>query len=219
MFLYCIKERISIVQHNQFHHHLLLVIDLSFLSFRFLSMAFKGRISFAHLPSEGPLHDIKTFPLTEFLCSSVEVAEHKQHYSILLLRGLCNNIKFLSSSKKFVPRHIIHEYSVQMYWKSEERSLGLTFENESSTDGMAKSLETLHGCIPVGVDKVIFGGDQLTCERATGIKILNPIAHCTHYVIDTNTCTILIYSIMYIVSFYPTVQTEAIRSHSLKHCY
>ena len=170
MFLYCIKERISIVQHNQFHHHLLLVIDLSFLSFRFLSMAFKGRISFAHLPSEGPLHDIKTFPLTEFLCSSVEVAEHKQHYSILLLRGLCNNIKFLSSSKKFVPRHIIHEYSVQMYWKSEERSLGLTFENESSTDGMAKSLETLHGCIPVGVDKVIFGGDQLTCERATGIE-------------------------------------------------
>ena len=77
--------------------------------------------------------------------------------------------------------------------------------------------ETLHGYISDGVGKVIFGGDQLTCERATGIKILNPIAFCTHYIIDTN--TILIYSIMYIVSFYPTVQTEAIRSHSLKHCY
>ena len=182
-------------------------------------MAFKGRISFAHLPSEGPLYDIKTFPLTEFLLSPVEVAELKQHYSILLLRVLCNNIKFLSSFKKFVPRHIIHEYSVQMHRKSEKRSLGLTFENESSTDSMSKILETLHGYIPDGVGKVIFGGGQLTCERATGIKILNPIALCTHYIIDTNTCTILIYSIMYIVSFYPTVQTEAIRSHSLKHCY
>ena len=84
---------------------------------------------------------------------------------------------------------------------------------------MVKMLETLLGYIPDGVGKVIFGGGQLTCERATGIKILNPIALCTHYIIDTNTCTILIYSIMYIVSFYPTVQTEAIRSHSLKHCY
>ena len=82
---------------------------------------------------------------------------------------------------------------------------------------MVKMLETLLGYIPDGVGKVIFGGDQSTCERAIGIKILNPIALCKHYIIDTN--TILIYSIMCIVSFYPTVHTEAIRPHSLKHCY
>ena len=84
-------------------------------------MAFKGRISFAHLPNDRPLHDIKTFPLTEFLLSPEEVAELKQHYSILLLRVLCSHIQFLHSFAKFVPRHILHEYCVQMHKKSEER--------------------------------------------------------------------------------------------------
>ena len=144
--------------------------NLSFLSSnRFLSMASKGRISFANLPNDRPLHDINTFPLTEFLLSREEVAELKQHYSILLLRVLCSHIQFLHSFAEFVPRDILHEYSVQMHKKSEERSLGLIFENESSTDGMANILESLHSYIPDGVGKVIFGGDQLTCERATGI--------------------------------------------------
>ena len=34
---------------------------------------------------------------------------------------------------------------------------------------MANILESLHSYIPDGVGKVIFGGDQLTCERATAI--------------------------------------------------
>lgn len=59
-----------------------------------------------------------------------------------------------------------------MHQKSEERSLGLIFENENSTDGMAKIIETLHGYVPNGVGKVVFGGDQLTCERVTGVQRL-----------------------------------------------
>ena len=160
-------------------------------------MAFKGRISFAHLPNERPLHDIKTFPLTEFLLSPVEVAELKQHYSILLLRVLCSHIRFIRSFNKFVPRHICHEYSVQMHKKSEERSLGLIFENESSTDGMANILESLHSYIPDGVGKVIFGGDQLTCERATGILILHTLYIIAYIInIDRNNTTVM-------ASYYP----------------
>ena len=100
-------------------------------------MAFKGRISFAHLPSERPIHDIQRLPLTEFLLSPAEVVELKQHYSILLLRVLCNNISFLKPFQKFVPNHILHEYSVEIHRKSEGHSLGLVFENEDTTDGMA----------------------------------------------------------------------------------
>ena len=37
---------------------------------------------------------------------------------------------------------------------------------------MAKILESLHGYVPDGVAKVVFGGDQLTCERATGVQRL-----------------------------------------------
>ena len=135
-------------------------------------MAFKGRISFANLPNERPTHDRQRFPLTEFLLSPAEVLVLEQHYSILLLRVLCSNISFLKPFRKFVPNHILHEYSVEMNQKSEERSLGLIFENENTTDGMATILESLHGYVPDGVAKVVFGGDQLTCERATGVQRL-----------------------------------------------
>ena len=64
---------------------------------------------------------------------------------------------------------MIHEYSVEMHQKSEERSLGLIFENENSTDGMAQILESLHAYVPDGVGKVVFGGDLQTCERVTGV--------------------------------------------------
>ena len=119
-------------------------------------MAFKGRISFAHLPSERPIHDIQRLPLTEFLLWPAEVVELKQHYSILLLRVLCDNISFLKPFQKFVPNHILHEYSVEMYRKAEERSLGLVFENENTTDGMAKILEHLHEYVPNDVNKVVW---------------------------------------------------------------
>lgn len=59
-----------------------------------------------------------------------------------------------------------------MHRKSEERSLGLVFENENTTDGMAKILEHLHEYVPNDVNKVVFGGDQLTCVRATGVQRL-----------------------------------------------
>ena len=75
-------------------------------------MALKGRISFAQLPSERPLHDIQRLPLTEFLLSPAEVVELKQHYNILLLRVLCNNISFLKPFKKFVPSRILDEYYI-----------------------------------------------------------------------------------------------------------
>ena len=59
-----------------------------------------------------------------------------------------------------------------MHRKSEERSLGLVFENENTIDGMAKILEHLHEYVPNDVNKVVFGGDQLTCERAAGVQRL-----------------------------------------------
>ena len=59
-----------------------------------------------------------------------------------------------------------------MHRKSEERSLGLVFENENTIVGMAKILEHLHEYVPNDINKVVFGGDQLTCERATGVQRL-----------------------------------------------
>lgn len=82
---------------------------------------------------------------------------------------MCNNISFLIS----VPNHMIHEYSVEMHQKSEEPSLGLIFENENSTDGMAKILESLHAYVPDGVGKVVFGGNLLTCERVSDVQRLS----------------------------------------------
>ena len=51
-------------------------------------------------------------------------------------------------------------------------NLGLVFENETTTEGMAHILESLHKYVKDFDEKVVFGGDQLNEERAAGVQRL-----------------------------------------------
>jgi hypothetical protein len=58
--------------------------------------------------------------------------------------------------------------------KSSVVNLGLVFANEACSEGMVDILEFMHQYIHKGKAKeqVVFGGDQLTCERAVGVQRL-----------------------------------------------
>ena len=87
---------------------------------------------------------------------------------------MVGRLTFLKPFQKYVPKHIQHKYSEQMSKKSSVVNLGLVFANESSGEGMAEILKFMHRYIHEGnaSEEVVFGGDQLTCERAVGVQRL-----------------------------------------------
>ena len=56
--------------------------------------------------------------------------------------------------------------------KGEPVNLGLVFQNENSSEGMLHILEFLHNYVRNFDERVVFGGDQLTEERAAGVQRL-----------------------------------------------
>lgn len=58
--------------------------------------------------------------------------------------------------------------------KSNVVNLGLVYANEASNEGMVEIMKFVHQYIHEGNDgeKAVFGGDQLTCEGATGVQRL-----------------------------------------------
>lgn len=58
--------------------------------------------------------------------------------------------------------------------KSNVVNLGLVYANEASNEGMVEIMKFVHQYIHEGNagEKAVFGGDQLTCERATGVQRL-----------------------------------------------
>lgn len=74
--------------------------------------------------------------------------------------------------EKYVKKHIPHQFSASFQKKGECINLGLVFENENTTEGMVHILESLHKYVKDFDERVVFGGDQLTEERAAGVQRL-----------------------------------------------
>lgn len=138
----------------------------------FLAMAFKNPVPSAHLPNTGPIRNLKDMPLSEFLLNNQEQQKLKEDFCTLILRVLCLHLEFLKPYQKYVPSHIPHQYSSVFQKKGESVNLGLVFENENTTEGMLHILEFLHKYVESFEEKVVFGGDQLTEERAAGVQRL-----------------------------------------------
>ena len=90
----------------------------------------------------------------------------------MILRVLCSHLEFLKPFQKYVAKHIPHQYSGLFQQKGEAVNLGIIFENENSSDGMLHILEFLHKYVRNFDERVVFGGDQLTEERAAGVQRL-----------------------------------------------
>ena len=105
----------------------------------FVTLAFKERLSFLHLPDDRPIADLSNLPLTEFLVSVKENAILRRNLSVLLLRIICPKLSFLKSYERFVPVHIPHKYSEHMAKKSEYVNLGIIPENSNTSEGIDKT--------------------------------------------------------------------------------
>jgi len=142
----------------------------------FLAMAFKERINSNHLPNDSSICNLKELSLSEFLLDQGECDKLNSDFCILLLRVVCKHMPFFHSYSKYVPKHILHEYTLEMNKTSEAVNLGLVFEDENTSDGMIKILEYLHKYVRPGDEETVFGGDLLTCERAFNVQRLRRTA-------------------------------------------
>ena len=97
-----------------------------------------------------------------------DVRQIKKNLVVLVSRILCRYIKCLSSFSTAVLTHIPHTYSGQMAEKSDTVVLDVVAKNEAKHSDMIEIMKILQGFLGETFpthQKVISGGDQLTCER------------------------------------------------------
>ncbi|CAH3165645.1 unnamed protein product, partial [Porites lobata] len=146
--------------------------------------AVKDRVSGAGLSEKGSIKLVDQVENWEILPSYQDNEGLLHDFIPLFARVICDRIPALKSFKDVVIRHIPHKYSNVTKQKSEQAPLGLLFKNENTNDDMIDILTELHqrylpvmkttdgsGNVEIEVlQKVFFGGDQLTEERARNAR-------------------------------------------------
>ena len=108
------------------------------------------------------LHSSMVLPTADDVC------QIKKNLVVLVSRILCCYIKCLSSFSTAVLTHILHAHSEQMAGKSDTVVLDVVAKNEAKHSDMIEIMKTLQGYLGEAFpthQKMISGGDQLTCER------------------------------------------------------
>ncbi|XP_066922839.1 uncharacterized protein [Clytia hemisphaerica] len=103
----------------------------------------------------------------------------KKDFIILFARSVVSFLPGFAMFKKFVPKHIKHQFTKEMTQKSEVVPLGLIFKCEQTTSEMAEILKEIQEkYVPLkqteeGVEvkeKVPFGGDQMSAARTVSAQ-------------------------------------------------
>ena len=124
-------------------------------------------------PSTAHGGDLSSQKLSSFLPTEADVDAIKHNLTVLVGRTLTTYIKRLQPLSKVLPAHIHHNFSVQMAQTSEVFFWGCTNEKWSQTFWYAGYHESWAGISWKELtyrEKVMSGGDQLTCERQVGSK-------------------------------------------------
>jgi len=135
-------------------------------------LAVKGRVPFEG-PSTARGGDLSSREPSSFLPTEADVDAIKHNLTVLVGRTLTTYIKCLQPLSKVLPAHIHHNFSVQMAQKSEVFFLDVLMKNEANHSDMLDIMKVekryLGENSPIG-EKVLSGGDQLTCKRQVGSK-------------------------------------------------
>ena len=100
------------------------------------------------------------------LPTSADIASIKLNLSILVCRIICKYIKGLKMFAHLIPQHIHHTNSKLMAQKSEVAVIDVLHKNEACHVDMLEIMKTQQMLLGQDFnDRVISGGDQLTCER------------------------------------------------------
>ena len=131
-------------------------------------LVLRHRVHDPSLATTGSTTDLINIEATAFLPDQEIIDDITMNLTVLAGRILCENIKCMKPLAKVVPNHIPHEYSDAMSEKSEAFFLDVLEKNEAKSADMLVIMKTMHDYL--GEDfpndnKVLSGGDQLTCER------------------------------------------------------
>ena len=88
--------------------------------------------------------------------------------TVLVCKILCRHIKCLSPFSMVVPEHITHAHYSEMCERSETFFLDALMKNEAKHSDMVDIMHIQQSYLGEDfpdIDKVLSGGDQLTCER------------------------------------------------------
>ena len=82
-----------------------------------------------------------------------------------MCRFICSHIKDLHKFSGLIPQHIYHAHSDFMAEKSEVAVIDILHKNEACHVDMLDIMKAQQSCLGDEFDdKVLSGGDQLTCE-------------------------------------------------------
>lgn len=120
------------------------------------------------LPQTGEVAPIMSLPWTHFLPNKHDLVKVENNLVVLVSRLITTHIKCLQPLAKYVPEHIKHKHSEAMSQKSDVVVLDVLMKNEAYGPDMIDIMRSLQGYL--GSDypptqRVMSGGDQLTCER------------------------------------------------------
>lgn len=144
----------------------------------FLNVAVRKRV-LSDLPNDIPKADILQVPNSEFLPSISDCHDLDTSLTYHISKILCKYVKCLQPFEKCLPEYIDHPFIKELSMKSEYRIMDLLDKSENKSDEMISILEHIHKKYiphtdenPPGViDKVVFGGDVLTNERAYAAQL------------------------------------------------
>ena len=132
----------------------------------------QSRTPAPYLPCVGHGCDLAIVPPEFFLPSSDNVEKVKVNLVTLVSRVLTQYFPALVLLAKVVPKHIPHHYTEEMSKKSEVFVLDVLMKNEAKHQDMIEIMKTYQKYLDdsgfSNANRVLSGGDQLTCERQVG---------------------------------------------------
>ena len=108
-----------------------------------------------------------------FLPTAQDMKAIHNNLVVLVSRILCQNMKHFSFLSKVVPAHTPHRYSEEMAKKSEVSVFDVLMKNETKNADMLDIMQAMQGYLGENFppdQRILSGGDKLTCERQVGSK-------------------------------------------------
>ena len=133
----------------------------------------KSRVSSSNFSIDGSSGDLMECSASHFLPSRQDLAAIKGNLIVLVSRVLCKYITALKPLTSAVTKHIIHNYSTEMSFKSDVHVVDVLMKNEAVHADMIEIMQHQQSFIrdnfPIG-HKILSGGDHMTCERQVGAQ-------------------------------------------------
>ena len=137
----------------------------------FLVLAAKRRVICPQLPNSTPKADIKEVDTIAWMPTPEDLSSYNDNLDYHIVKVLVKYLPFLRKYGSAVPEFISHPHVQETSEKSSVTNCYLIDESENSSDGMIKILKRIDAdFVPsyngATCERVVFGGDVLTNERA-----------------------------------------------------